>query len=189
MLNKRCQNENKSVIDFILVNNQMYNYFTEMCIDENKEQYDLSDHNLLTATFKIEYNKGRRVKQLRSVHEHYKITEDTKMKFQQEMEKLCTEKDPINIIEFENYIRISANITMKVRKSYSTNPNGEKEKEWMTDDIRKNIKLRKQLNRIVRNSTGMDAVSARTNYAEQKTKTQILIREAIQKQEKKRLQK
>ena len=55
----------------------------------------------------------------------------------------------------------------------------------MNDNIRKNIKLRKQLNRIVRNSTGMDAVLAKTNYAKQKTKTQILIREAIQKQEKK----
>lgn len=43
----------QSAIDFILVNQSMYGKFINMIIDERKEKYDLSDHNLLTAYFDI----------------------------------------------------------------------------------------------------------------------------------------
>ena len=44
----------KSTIDFIIVDKDIYENFIYMNIDETKEEYDMSDHNLVTAVFEIE---------------------------------------------------------------------------------------------------------------------------------------
>lgn len=56
--NVRCNGETtwesrglKSAIDFILVNQDMYSKFINMIIDEEREKYDLSDHNRMSALF------------------------------------------------------------------------------------------------------------------------------------------
>lgn len=41
----------KSVIDYILVNRTMYSLLRGMEVDEEKTYIDISDHNLLQATF------------------------------------------------------------------------------------------------------------------------------------------
>merc|ERR1712106_542360 len=55
--------KSQSTIDYILVNKKMYDTFKEMKIDEEKEKFDRSDHNLLTAKFQIKVqkeNKGKK---------------------------------------------------------------------------------------------------------------------------------
>ena len=45
--------EQKSAIDFILVNNKMYELFEGMSIDEDRLRIDYSDHSLLSAEFTL----------------------------------------------------------------------------------------------------------------------------------------
>ena len=44
----------KSTIDFLLVNNAAYNICSRMQIDEKQEKFDLSDHNLIETTLKMD---------------------------------------------------------------------------------------------------------------------------------------
>ena len=43
----------KSTIDFVLMNNEAYKVFQKMKIDEEKEIMDISDHNLVTLELEI----------------------------------------------------------------------------------------------------------------------------------------
>ena len=43
----------KSVIDFILVNTLAYKLCQEMNIDEKQKKFDLSDHNLIEISLKL----------------------------------------------------------------------------------------------------------------------------------------
>ncbi|CAL4106290.1 unnamed protein product, partial [Meganyctiphanes norvegica] len=59
-LDDRCEGtttwearDQKSTVDFVLVNQKMYSRFIEMEIDEKREKIDISDHNLITVTFKM----------------------------------------------------------------------------------------------------------------------------------------
>ena len=59
-LNSNCEGEitwsrgdQKSTIDLILTNPEMYNYYKRMKIDEDKEYFDLWDHNQISVDFKI----------------------------------------------------------------------------------------------------------------------------------------
>ena len=47
------QDQRKSVINYMLVNKEMYKYYESMHIDENQEIIDLSDHNLITVNLNI----------------------------------------------------------------------------------------------------------------------------------------
>lgn len=49
----------RSVIDFIMINDNLIKYYNSSKIDENKEILDLSDHNSITVIFnsKEKYNK------------------------------------------------------------------------------------------------------------------------------------
>ena len=43
------QNENKNTIDYIITNTDMHRRFVAMHIDDDREEFDLSDHNLRIA--------------------------------------------------------------------------------------------------------------------------------------------
>ena len=51
------RDEQKSATDFVLVNQGMYDNFRQMNIDENKTEFDLSDHHLFSTTFDIKQVK------------------------------------------------------------------------------------------------------------------------------------
>ena len=47
------QNEKISTIDYIMINEDMQRRFVAMHIDEDREEFDLSDHNLHIAEFNM----------------------------------------------------------------------------------------------------------------------------------------
>ena len=47
------QRERKSTIDYLMVDEEMHQRFKKIIIDEQKEEFDLSDHNMLTAIFTL----------------------------------------------------------------------------------------------------------------------------------------
>lgn len=54
--------EQRSTIDFALINSDFYKFFERMIIDEKGEEYDLSDHKPITVQFKVDINKGENPK-------------------------------------------------------------------------------------------------------------------------------
>ena len=154
-----------------------------MMIDDDRNLYDLSDHNLLFATFITQINKGRKSKAPRERYEYLKINDETSKNFLEEMENRCREEIPTSIDDFERYIEESAGKTMKVERQVKKLNNSKKEPPWITDEIRKNIKQRKLLNRICRNCNKGKIDTAKKDYQIQKEKTQSLIRAAIDQYE------
>ena len=51
-INTWRRNDQTSTIDYILINQNMYNKMIKMKIDEEQERFDLSDHNMLEIHFK-----------------------------------------------------------------------------------------------------------------------------------------
>ena len=64
------QREGKSTLDYLMVDKEMHQRFKKMIIDEQKDEFDLSDHNMLTATFTLENNEHNQFKD----KSHYKMT-------------------------------------------------------------------------------------------------------------------
>ena len=176
--------ESESVIDFILVNNKMLKYFKSMHIDEDREQYDLSDHSLLSAVFSIKCEKTHQKSSKKKI-QYYKINDRNKEKFISAVENQCRNKEPSNIDELEKIITDCANDILKMTKFVDCAPNKEKNHLWITEEIKRNIKLRKRLCRTLRNCSAEEKDSAKANYIEQKNKTRILIQEATSKHERK----
>lgn len=88
-----------SAIDFMLVNNKMYDRFKHLHIDENKEQYDASDHNLMTATFRLNKQKAG-VSNKWVTHQYYRTDEDSMCIFRREMESKLNHEEVNTIEEF-----------------------------------------------------------------------------------------
>lgn len=65
--NKNCTGENtqsqetqRSILGYFLVTDSIYKRFDSMKIDEEKENYDLPDHNLMEREFKVIEEKNTR---------------------------------------------------------------------------------------------------------------------------------
>ncbi len=79
----------KSVIDYCLVSNKLHEKFVSMKIDENKEEIDLSDHNLITTNFQVCLKSNTTARQLeRKVITYLKINEETSSEFLREVDKV-----------------------------------------------------------------------------------------------------
>ena len=68
----------KSAIDHILVNDNMIDKFKGMDIDENKEQFNISDHNLIRAWFSIGKERNEKWKKKEyEIRTYYKTDEES----------------------------------------------------------------------------------------------------------------
>ena len=157
----RIQGDQRSAIDFKIVNQALYKFFQSMSIDENKEKFDLSDHCLMESTFEIEgeYNhngqRGRRIE-----NEYYKTNSaELKGKFLRELEndKLhMSERNSINVADFEELLRKNADNVLKCKTTkkvlYEDKQQQKIEPIWMNANIKNEIKLRKKYNREKRNA-------------------------------------
>ncbi|KAK3889166.1 hypothetical protein Pcinc_006740 [Petrolisthes cinctipes] len=113
--------EQSSAIDFILVNQTVYEKFCGMEIDEEGKHFDLSDHNQICATFNITVTKPYKEKSEVKEISYLKINDTTKHSFMQCMEdKLRSQAENLkgNIIQLENMMKDMANTHMitKLRK-------------------------------------------------------------------------
>ena len=75
------QKNRKSVIDYIIINKSLHNNFECMKIDEDKLEFDLSDHNLLTAQFHFNRGSSRFEKHRTKEINYLKINDVTKQNF------------------------------------------------------------------------------------------------------------
>ena len=179
------QKNKRSVIDYILVNNDMHESFINMNIDDNKEVFDLSDHNMLTATFRRKHGHGNKIDEKQSKKITYmKITEGSKRKFIGVIHQNVTEDTTI-----EDYETLIVNVRnehlMKTMRTKAIK-HDETQTIWFNKDIEDAIKRRKLYNRQRRNERDTRKQEEFTNlYMMQKKKVQSMVKIEITKHEKK----
>lgn len=180
------RDKQKSVIDYILVNQSMYNIYKWMNIDENQELVDISDHNLITLNFQVaQISQNFTRHGLWEYKEYYKTDSESLSHYTKSLERKVAEKT-FNITELNNIIKQTADETLKhtYRRRTIQQQCVVQESPWMNDDIRLQIKKRKEYNRARRHTTDPDERERLTeNYLRQKKKVQQLVREEMYKYE------
>ena len=179
----------KSTIDFLLVNNAAYNICSRMQIDEKQEKFDLSDHNLIETTLKMDCDhiNYQRRGEWENI-EYYKTDEQSIHSFITELEDNLGKED--NLIPMEDLnmmIRQVADDKLKTtyrRRLITSEHYITKEKPWVTDEIRDAIKRRKELNRAKRIYKDEEERKMKFNlYLAQKSKARAMIKEEMEKHE------
>jgi len=194
-IDSKCEGEitwergdQNSTIDFVLVNSEMYEIVDYMRIDEKGDIFDLSDHKLIEIQLGI-LDQNRR-EALKWTEQKYQSTnkEDLRM-FREKIDRKLEEVQIGSLDDLGKLIQdTSKNTLEKVyrRRSPQNLENHKKEKPWFTEEIRREIKERRKLNREHRNEINQNLKKQkRVKYEKQKIKVQNIIREEIRKFERK----
>ena len=131
----------KSSIDFILVNQHMYDKFCNMKIDEEKAIYDFSDHNLLSAYFNILTPKQIFRKEEKVIN-YLKINEDTVNNYKAHIENALIESENYNnLYNLEILMKEASEKIFNRQIKRRINQNTENiEPVWTTPEIKKKNK-------------------------------------------------
>ena len=170
--------EQKSTIDYMLINGRLYRKLEAMIIDEKKEQYDLSDHNVVQISFKWTDNKKWHNTNRQNTNYYYKMNKKTLEEFVNQLE---TNIDEINNIqEFNHTMKETADKTLKRKYTRKRNNKGEEEPPWITREIKEGIKERRKINRERRNELDEQRRQILwTKYLEKKLEVQHMIKNRI----------
>ena len=177
--------EQKSAIDFILVNTLAYKLCQEMNIDEKQEKFDLSDHNLIEISLKLnDTNYQRRGKW--EEKQYYRLDDESLDKYIVQLELDLETTNDITIEEFNAMVSSAASRTLKstYRRRLSKEDKCKIEAPWVTEQIRIEIKKRRKLNRANRNCSDAEDKKEKTElYIRHKKKVQAIIRGEMHKYE------
>ena len=158
-----------------------------MEIDEKREIYDLSGHCMVRLRLKIKKNKQKKEKE--ETIEKYGLSQGRMNNYKKEVKGILTEKEDIDIMTINKIMEESAEKHLKVKIKITKEKVEEKVKKWMTEQIRKEIKKRKELNRQQRNkSREREKYLIWKRYKEQKIKVRELIKKEIRKHEEKNVE-
>ena len=139
--------QSNSVIDFVLVNSLAFGICDLMDIDEQQEQFDLTYHNLIEISLKLNYmdpNYDRRGRWEEKIY--YKLDKKSLEKYITQMEKdLNTHNANISIEEFNKIVERAAEKTLmsKYKRRLLKNNQRKSEGPWVNDEIRNKIKKTK----------------------------------------------
>ena len=179
-------NDQKSVIDYALVNGQGYRLFSGMNIDEEREIFDLSDHNMITVELKIPERRNTNYKKFKVITKTFMKTDKESLhRFSAEVDARLFYDNVENISELNDVISQSAKelLQAKYRKRVDQEKRV-KEPPWITKEIKKKIKERRNINRQKRNSQDTEEKRVLSNvYQKKKKEVQKLVKEAITKNE------
>lgn len=116
-----------------------------MEIDEKQEKLDLSDHNLITVTMKRK-DKGVNVSKTGKweEYEYFKTDKDSLKLYKQEVERRLENKHSVSIETLNKILWEEANKTLKKNKIKVKGGGQQIEQPWITDEIKKSIKMRKE---------------------------------------------
>ena len=180
----RVQGEERTVLDYCLVDEAMYGKFCGMEIDEGKELFDLSDHCLVRVHFRLGIQReGDKVGRNRTF---YKINDRNRMqRFVGEVEEKFEEEADMSVTEMEDQIRGAADKHLKcsVNGGRNNGKNKKIEQPWMNEAIKGEIKKRRELNRNKRLEEGEAYERAWQLYKHQKELTKRLVKEEKMKYE------
>ena len=122
-MTKTARGNQKSVIDYMLVNNKLYDHYKDVLVHEDKEIFDISDHNLIRANFSISVEQNFQKKGKWEIREYCKKDDQSLTKFTQRMEEKVKERDIKNIVDYDMATKETADEILKdleiQKKSYS----------------------------------------------------------------------
>ena len=119
-----------------------------MNIDEDNEKIDLSDHNMIEANFLVTTKKKDKMSELVQ-REYYKFEEGDMDEYLVYVKRKILESGVIdlNLNIMNRFIHEAAEKILKRTYRRRKNENQEVEAPWITEEIRKEIKLEKVFNR------------------------------------------
>ena len=173
--------DQKSVIDYALVNRKMYNHFVEMKIDENREEFADSDHHLISIKFKFQI-KGEKRKNKWIKREYFTKDKKALKIYREKLEQFWRNNRIETINEMDKSImKIAKETLLRVyRRRESDDEEKKEERPWMNDNIRKEIKIRREINRKKRNTKDeKERNKLEIEYKNQKEVVKKLVREGI----------
>ena len=173
--------DQKSVIDYALVNRKMYNHFVEMKIDENKEEFEESDHHLISIKFKFQ-KKGEKRKNKWIKREYFTTNKSALKIFREKLEQFWKDNKIQTINEMDKSIlKVARDTLLRVyKRKMSGDEDKKEERPWMNDNIREEMKLKREINRKKRNTKDeKEKANLERKYKEQKEIVKRLIREGI----------
>ena len=144
------QRNRKSVIDYIIDNKSLHNNFECMKIDEDNLEFDLSDHNLLTAQFHFNRCSSRFEKHRTKEISYLKTNDVTKQNFLDTVKKELRNRETsgITIEKYEEIITDAKDsCLMKKMKKKIPKQSNKEDNIWFNKDIEMAIKTRKLYNR------------------------------------------
>ena len=179
----RVRREQKTAIDYAVVNNRIYEIFNSMHIDENKEIIDGSDHTLLTVNLNVRKDKIKKTEWKEIIY--YSMDVKDLREFVKELEQEWNKGEKMNLQGRINSIVDKAEVKLKrLRRIKIGGKNKPVKNKWMTEDIRKGIKKGREFNRRKRYGRTIAEISRLTRlYKMQKYRVQKLIRDAKNKYE------
>ncbi|XP_068205230.1 uncharacterized protein PF3D7_1120000-like [Palaemon carinicauda] len=167
--------DQRSAIDLVLVNKEMYEYFDEMNIDEEKDEVDISDHNLTEVEVSVKATIENYKKGFWKESMYYKTDEESLREYREELKNNLESREITRMDEFDKVVEEAAK--RKLQAKYRRRTTGEEkakiEPDWITNEIREEIKKRKKLNREKRCLTGAERERAFLLYKQQKERTQL----------------
>ena len=112
----------KSAIDLIIVNENMYRYFVGMEIDEEKEKKnDISDHNLIPVQIKVSTEKINFQKGVWVEYTYLKTDEENLKGYREEVKNMLT-RERINKMEkFDDIVEKAAKETLQTKNRRKKN--------------------------------------------------------------------
>jgi len=177
----RIDRNEYSVIDYMLVDEKMCCRFRSLVIDEKKEKFDLSDHCFILGKFVIECRTGRWGEKWET-REYYKVNDENLMgEFVMEIENRIENQRIDNMLQFDDVLKKTADDVLKrtIRKRKRCQNEREIEPVWMNEDIRKEIKNRRKLNRDRRAAVDPETREFCWNkYLDQKEKVKKMVKDA-----------
>ena len=170
----------QSSIDFLLASTSMHQKLCQMKIDECKEEFDLSDHNLITAVFEfqrennVEHNVGTNRKWI------YKTDQSSLLIYGSEVRQRLRESDVTTIGELNNIMIERADCRLKKEIKTGTHQYHREEKSWFNTEIKEAIRIRKMYNRKKRNEKNEELREMyNRKYVEAKEVAQRLVYQAV----------
>ena len=131
------RNNLKSTKDFILCNQVMYKKFKRMNIDEEKEEFELSDHHLLKAYFELNHKNERNKEKSKEI-KYLKIDNKTTEKYIKRMEDDLKDKiEDIELKDLEEMVIKNSKIEMERTIWRKIDKSKELEPIWFTKEIKK----------------------------------------------------
>ena len=176
----------KTVIDYALMNEKMYSYFSQMMIDENKEIIDISDHMMIEIVLNTKNDKNKITEHISDDREYYTSLNQEKIKtFVENFEERLRNIEDQNLEKFDELIEELSDKLLKTKIVKSRRKEkGKIEPIWLNKEIKNEIKNRKKYNKLKRNCLNeIEKDYFESKYLEHKEKVKLMVKNEITKYE------
>ena len=168
-----------SAIDFAICNENCYEHFIDMQIDEDKQVIEWSDHNLIEIKLRYKSTKAKKETQIITFS---KRDEKDVGKFVDQVEEEVGRMENVDMESLNSVIKKAQETHLKVtierKKEKRVRP------KWFTRDIEKGIAKRRAMNKKHRNEFNPRIkLIYKRKYLQLKKMVQISVREAIENYE------